>query len=87
MIGGEGGTLYSASRTLMVRHAEPDRAGEAFGLFALSGRATAFLAPGLIALMTAITGSIQLGFLPLILLFLAGLGLLGLTDPQGDRAT
>jgi UMF1 family MFS transporter len=87
VIGGAGGTLYSASRTLMVRHAEPDRAGEAFGLFALSGRATAFLAPGLIALMTAITGSIQLGFLPLILLFLAGLGLLGLTDPQGDRAT
>ena len=40
-IGGAGGTLYSASRTLMVRHADPARAGEAFGLFALSGRATA----------------------------------------------
>jgi UMF1 family MFS transporter len=86
IIGGAGGTLYSASRTLMVRHADPDRAGEAFGLFALSGRATAFLAPALISLATWITGSIQLGFLPLILLFLVGLWLLRWTQPQGDRA-
>jgi UMF1 family MFS transporter len=86
VIGGAGGTIYSASRTLMARHADPARAGEAFGLFALSGRATAFLAPALISLATWITGSIQLGFLPLILLFLAGLALLTFTDPQGDRA-
>ena len=85
VIGGAGGALYSASRTLMVRHADPARAGEAFGLFALSGRATAFLAPGLIALVTWITGSTQLGFVPVILLFLAGLWLLGWTHPQGDR--
>ena len=85
VIGGAGGALYSASRTLMVRHADPARAGEAFGLFALTGRATAFLAPGLIALCTWITGSTQLGFVPVILLFLAGLWLLGWTQPQGDR--
>ena len=66
-------------------HANPARAGEAFGLFALTGRATAFLAPGLIALFTWITGSTQLGFVPVILLFLAGLALLGWTQPQGDR--
>lgn len=86
VIGGAGGAMYSASRTLMVRHADPDRAGEAFGLFALSGRATAFLAPALIALATAITGSTQLGFVPVILLFLAALWLLGFVQPQGDRA-
>jgi UMF1 family MFS transporter len=85
-IGGAGGAMYSASRTLMVRHADPARAGEAFGLFALTGRATAFLAPALIAVFTAITGSTQLGFLPVILLFLAGLWLLRFTDPLGDRA-
>lgn len=85
VIGGAGGALYSASRSLMVRHADPARAGEAFGLFALSGRATAFLAPGLIAIFTAVTGSTQLGFLPVILLFLAGLWLLRWTQPQGDR--
>ena len=86
VIGGAGGALYSASRTLMVRHADPTRAGEAFGLFALTGRATAFLAPALITLCTAITGSAQWGFLPVILLFLAGLALLRWTDPDGDRA-
>jgi len=85
LIGGAGGAMYSASRTLMVRHADPARAGEAFGLFALSGRATAFLAPALIALATWITGSTQWGFLPVIGLFLAGLILLGFTRPQGDR--
>lgn len=85
VIGGAGGTLYAASRTLMSRHADPARAGEAFGLFALTGRATAFLAPGLIALCTWITGSTQLGFVPVILLFLAGLWLLGWTRPHGDR--
>jgi UMF1 family MFS transporter len=69
----------------MVRHADPTRAGEAFGLFALTGRATAFLAPALIALFTAITGSTQLGFLPVILLFLVALALLRCTQPQGDR--
>ncbi len=85
LIGGAGGALYSASRTLMVRHADPARAGEAFGLFALTGRATAFLAPALIALFTAITGSTQWGFLPVILLFLIALALLRWTQPQGDR--
>jgi len=85
-IGGAGGAMYSASRTLMVRHADPARAGEAFGLFALTGRATAFVAPALITVATAITGSIQLGFVPVILLFLLALWLLGFTQPQGDRA-
>ncbi|WP_210528647.1 MFS transporter [Rubellimicrobium arenae] len=85
-IGGAGGAMYSASRTLMVRHSDAARAGEAFGLFALTGRATAFLAPALVALCTAVTGSAQWGFLPVILLFLVGLWLLRFTDPQGDRA-
>ncbi|EYD74859.1 membrane protein [Rubellimicrobium mesophilum DSM 19309] len=86
LIGGAGGAIYSASRTLMVRHADPERAGEAFGLFALTGRATAFLAPALIAASTAITGSTQLGFVPVILLFLVALRLLAFVRPQGDRA-
>ena len=86
LIGGAGGAIYSASRTLMVRHADPSRAGEAFGLFALTGRATAFLAPALIAVATAITGSTQLGFVPVILLFLLALWLLAFVRPQGDRA-
>ncbi|NDU99648.1 MFS transporter [Pseudoroseicyclus tamaricis] len=85
-IGGAGGTLYSASRSLMVRHSDPARPAEAFGLFALSGRATAFLAPLLITIATWATGDNQLGFFPVIILLLSGLVLLGFVNKNGDRA-
>ena len=84
LIGGAGGVLQAASRTLMVLHAG-DRPTEAFGLYALSGKATAFLAPGLIGLATLATGSPRLGLIPLIPLFLSGLLLLVWVRPYGDR--
>jgi len=86
IIGGAGGALYSASRSMMVRHCDPKRPGEAFGLFALTGKATAFLAPALITLFTIWTQSNQLGFLPVIGLFLLGLVLLIWVQPEGDIA-
>lgn len=85
VIGGAGGALQAASRSMMVRHAAPDRPTEAFGLYALSGKATAFLAPLLIYVATEATGSARLGVSPLILLFLIGLILLLWVDPEGDR--
>ncbi len=85
IIGGAGGALYAASRSLMVRHGHPDRPTETFGLFALSGKATAFLAPLLISVFTLATGSVQLGYLPLIFLFLLGLILLRWVNKDGDR--
>ncbi len=48
----------------------------AVALIALSGRATAFIGPALIAVVTAATGSQRLGVSPVILLFLIGLVLL-----------
>lgn len=85
VIGGAGGALYAASRSMMVRHAHPDRPAEAFGLFALSGKATAFLAPAAITLFTWATGNTQMGFVPVILLFLLGLFLLRWVNKNGDR--
>lgn len=76
VIGAGGGTLQAASRTYLVDQANPDRMTEAFGIYALAGRATAFLAPALITAATAITGSQQLGVSPIILLFVIGLVLL-----------
>ena len=76
LIGGAGGALQSASRTMMVHHTTPERATEAFGLYALSGKATAFLAPFLIALATDLSGSQRLGISPLIVMFLLSLVLL-----------
>ena len=86
LIGGFGGILQAASRTLMVRHADPDTATEAFGLYGLAGRATSFLAPLLIGIVTAMSGSVALGMTPIIALFAAGAVLLRWTDPKGDRA-
>ncbi len=86
IIGGAGGGIYSASRSMMVRHTHPERPTEAFGLFALSGKATAFLAPGLIAFFTWWFGDARLGFTPVIGLFLAGFVLLRWVHPEGDRA-
>jgi UMF1 family MFS transporter len=86
IIGGAGGALYSASRSLMVRHTEIETSNQSFGLFALSGKATAFLAPFLIGVFTAITGNVQLGFLPVIFLFILGLILLTWVNKDGDLA-
>lgn len=85
LIGGFGGILQATSRTLMVRHTTPETATEAFGLYGLSGRATAFLAPALIGLMTTLTGSARLGITPVIALFALGLLLLSRVDGEGDQ--
>ncbi|AVW92628.1 MFS transporter [Celeribacter baekdonensis] len=83
VLGAVAGVIQSASRTMMVRQADPDRMTEAFGLYALSGKATSFLAPGLIAVMSDVTGSQRLGIMPLIGLFLLGLVLLAWVNPEG----
>jgi UMF1 family MFS transporter len=83
-IGGAGGAIYAASRSMMVRHTHPERPTEAFGLFALSGKATSFLAPFLIGLFSTLTGNAQLGYIPVIFLFALGLILLQRVHPDGD---
>lgn len=84
LIGAAGGTLQAASRTMMVYQANKERMTEAFGLYALSGRATAFLAPGLVGLFTDLTQSQRLGILPIIVLFLIGLVLLVWVEPKEE---
>jgi UMF1 family MFS transporter len=84
LIGAAGGALQSASRTMLVHQASPARMTEAFGLYALAGKATAFIAPLSIGVVTGLTGSQQLGITPLIGLFLIGLFLLLWVKPQGE---
>jgi UMF1 family MFS transporter len=83
-IGAAGGALQSASRTMMVRQGDRARMTEAFGLYALAGKATSFLAPFLIGVTTYVTGSQQLGVTPLIALFGIGLVLLMWVRPNGE---
>jgi UMF1 family MFS transporter len=86
MIGAAGGSLQTASRTMMIRQSDPARITEAFGLYALAGKATSFIAPALIALATTISGSQRIGISPLIVLFLIGLVLLVWVKPNGEQA-
>ena len=87
IIGAAGAAVQAASRTMMVRQANPDRMTEAFGLYALAGKATSFIAPLAIGIATAATSSQRLGITPLIGLFLIGLILLIWVNPQGEQDT
>ncbi|MFQ5439308.1 MAG: MFS transporter [Paracoccaceae bacterium] len=86
VIGAAGGTIQAASRTMLVWQANEDRMTEAFGLYALSGKATAFLAPLGIAVATDLTGSQRLGVTPVLALFALGLVLLAFVRAGGVTA-
>lgn len=86
LIGAAGGSIQAASRTLLVDQVERDKVTEAFGLYALSGRATSFIGPLAIGVATGLFASKAFGFssedaqrigvTPIIALFLIGLALL-----------
>jgi len=75
---------YASSRTLLIRLCPPDRTAAFFGLYALSGTATAWIGSLLVALATAIFKSQIAGFLPIAGLLLLGLLALFLVK-GGDR--
>ena len=77
LIGAAGGALQSASRTMLVRQANPAKMTESFGLYALTGKATALIAPLSIGVMTQLTDNQSIGITPIIVLFVLGLVLLG----------
>lgn len=66
------GPVQSASRSMMVRLVPPGREGEMFGLYALSGRVTAFLGPWLVGLVVALSGSQRWGLAVVLPLLIAG---------------
>lgn len=87
LIGAGGGVIQSASRTMMVRQANPAKMTESFGLYGLTGKATSWIAPISIGVVTTITHSQPIGISPLIVLFLLGLILLRWVKPEGDKET
>lgn len=76
LIGLAVGPVQSSARTLLARLAPPDRMTEFFGLFAFSGKATAFAAPLTVSAVTLATGSQRLGIATAIVFLIAGLLLL-----------
>lgn len=70
------GPAQSASRSLMARLAPAEARNEMFGLFALSGKVTAFAGPMVLAWTTAATGSQRAGMASILVFLLIGLLLL-----------
>jgi UMF1 family MFS transporter len=71
LIGLAFGPVQASSRSYLARSVTAEEAGRYFGLYAFSGRATSFLAPFMVATVTALSGSPRLG-ISVILLFLVG---------------
>jgi UMF1 family MFS transporter len=76
VIGAVAGPLQASSRSLLARLVPASEAGRYFGLLALSGKVTSFLAPLAVATATAIFQTQAAGPAVLILFFLAGFALL-----------
>lgn len=70
------GPAQASSRSLMAKLAPPHLMTEFFGLYALSGKATAFLAPFMIGVVTDLTDDRRLGIAVVLPFLLIGLWLL-----------
>ena len=70
------GPTQAASRTLMAKLAPPSQQTEMFGLYALSGKVTAFLGPFLLGTVTLWAGSQRAGMATILIFFVAGFMLL-----------
>lgn len=76
LLGLVAGPLQSASRSYFARIAPPDMRTEFFGLYAFSGKITAFAAPLLVGTVTAWSGSQRLGIATILLFLSAGLAIM-----------
>ena len=77
------GPAQAASRTMMARLAPADMRTEMFGLFAFSGKATAFLGPALVGWATLATDSQRLGMATILVFFvIGGLLMLPVKEPR-----
>lgn len=70
------GPSQAASRSLMARLTPEALRSEFFGLYALSGKATAFLGPLVLAWVTSVFDSQRLGMVTILVFLALGLGLL-----------
>ncbi len=76
LIGLAFGPVQASSRSFLARSVSVAEAGRYFGIYALTGRVTAFLAPMSVASLTLYTGSPRLGMAALLVFLLLGLVLL-----------
>ncbi len=63
---------YATSRVMLARLAPMNKMSEFFGLYALSGKATAFVGPLIVGIFTGLSGSQRIGFASILILLAAG---------------
>jgi len=68
--------VQASSRSLLARLAPQEKITQFFGLFAFSGKVTAFFAPFLVATLTALTHSQRVGMSAIALFLIAGIALM-----------
>lgn len=85
LIGIAFGPVQASSRSYLARSVMPDEAGRYFGIYALSGRVTSFLAPMSVATLTLYTGSARIGMSALIVFLLVGMLMLWVTPYPASR--
>jgi len=77
------GSIQSSSRSFMSRYIVDGNNAETYGIYAVSGKCTAFLGPALLALIVTIFDSQRAGMASIIVFFLVGLYLLQrVTEPK-----
>ncbi|MEM6730799.1 MAG: MFS transporter [Myxococcota bacterium] len=80
------GPAQSASRSMMARLAPREMMTEFFGLYALTGKATAFFGPVLVAILTDATGSQRSGMVVIFSFFIiGGVLLLGVKEERAEQ--
>lgn len=85
LIGIAFGPVQASSRAYMARSVSKEEAGRYFGIYALSGRATSFLAPAMVASVTLMADSARMGMATIIIFFVVGLIILWTTPYPADQ--
>jgi UMF1 family MFS transporter len=86
LVGLSFGPVQASSRSWLARSVTPEEAGRYFGIYALSGRATTFMATGLNTVLIMASGSPRLGMASMLLFFAVGLAILAMTPYPADKA-
>jgi len=79
------GPAQSASRSFLARIIPAGHEGEVFGLYATTGRAATFIAPGLFSLFVAIGGVQIWGVIGIMIVIAVGLAVMIPVKAQGGR--
>lgn len=79
------GPAQAASRSLMARLVPKEKVAEMFGLYALSGKVTAFIGPWLVGTVTAHYMSQRAGIASVLTFFVIGAILLSYVKEKGEK--